>query len=85
MMCTYEVTRQRDICPIGPAISPKQGDIMVLKSRKGSKKYIVMASGGRASHCGVTCALSRSNCIHYKFNCKYYHYLKPVTDVMEEL
>ena len=84
MMRTYEFTRQRDRCRDN-AVSPRQGDIMVLKSKKGSKKYIVMASGGRASHCGITCALSKSNCMHYAFNCNYYHYLKPVTDVMEEV
>jgi hypothetical protein len=61
------------------------GDIVVLKSKRGSRRFIMTSDMSTAHHCTDSCGIHRSTCRHYAFICPYFCYLKPVDDVLEEL
>jgi hypothetical protein len=61
------------------------GDIVVLKSKRGSRRFIMTRNMSTAHHCNGSCSISRNTCRHYEFICPYYCYLKPIDDVLEEL
>lgn len=86
-MCTYVINRQdvvRNIWP-KPAVRPRDGDIIILKNKKRTRKYVYSRDTCGMYHCGNKCSITRSACLHYDFECKYHHYLRPVEEVLEEL
>lgn len=86
-MKVHEVVRSAgplpELLPERCRVNP--GDIVVLKSRRGSRKFIMTEDKTKANHCNGPCGIRRSTCRHYEFICPYYCYLKPISDVLEEL
>ena len=86
-MCTYVINRQGSVRNLWPdtGVHPKDGDIIILKNKKRTRKYVYSRDTSAMCHCGIKCCITRSACVHYDFECKYNHYLKPLDDVLEEL
>lgn len=86
-MKIHEIVRSADpvigILPESYRVFP--GDIVVLKSKRGSRKFIMIRDISTAEHCTALCGISRRTCKHYEFICPYYCYLKPIDDFLEEL
>lgn len=86
-MKVHEIARSSepisDLLPERCRVYP--GDVVVLKSRRGSRRFIMITDKSKAYHCKGNCGIRRSTCRHYEFICPYYCYLKPISDVLEEL
>jgi hypothetical protein len=86
-VCTYVINRQGSVRNVWPdtAVHPKDGDIIILKNKKRTRKYVYSKDTCGMYHCGTKCSITRAECVHYDLGCTYHHYLRPVEDVMEEL
>lgn len=86
-MKIHEIVRSADpvtgILPESYRVSP--GDIVVLKSKRGSRKFIMIRDKRKSDPCDGACGIRKSTCRHYAFICPYYCYLKPIDDVLEDI
>lgn len=87
-MNTYEIERHKEIRTIWPRprlVKPAIGDVVILKSKTRTRKYIVARDTSNMWHCGVKCGIARSTCVHYDLCCACYSYLKPIDSILENL